>query len=178
MSKPPVKPVWEEVRFKNLGLDERALVTRTDKNGIITFASKAYSVLSGYSKKELIGRSHNIIRHPFMPKVIFKNMWDTIKAGKHFSGLVMNMRKDGRFYWVEVRVDAIDSDGNIVSSLASVGDTTQRNGREIAGYVAIRREPTREEIKEAFEYYKELKKEELKSKMFLNDREKEVLRVL
>jgi len=179
MSDRPIKPVWEEVSFQDIGLDARALVTRTDKNGIITFASKAYRELSCYSKSELVGRSHNIIRHPFMPKIVFKKMWEAIKTGKHFSGIVMNMRKDGKYYWVEVRIDAIDTSGNIISSLSSVGEgAVDKSSEEIAGYVAIRREPTRKEINEAIKVYKKLKKQELEKKVFLNDREKEVMKVL
>lgn len=180
MSRTPTTPIWREVRFEEEGFDARALVTRTDTRGVITFASKAYRGMTGYSKNELVGRSHSIVRHPFMPKAVFRDMWDTIKEGKHFSGLVMNMRKDGKYYWVEVRIDAIDANGNIISSMASVGENVQNgyNNKQIHGYVAIRREPTRSEVKEATEYYKHLKKEELKSKMYLKEWEKEILKVL
>jgi aerotaxis receptor len=180
MSRRPILPIWEEVLFEEEGLDARALVTRTDTKGVITFASKAYRDMTKYSKTELVGRSHNVVRHPFMPKAAFKTMWETIKCGKHWSGLVMNLRKDGKYYWVEVRIDAIDKEGNIISSMASVGKNSQNdyNNTEISGYVAIRREPTRGEVKEAFKYYKQLKKEELKNKFYLKDWEKELLKVL
>jgi aerotaxis receptor len=180
MSRKAITPLWEEVTFEEEGLDARALVTRTDKNGIITFASKAYRDMTKYSKNEIVGFSHSIVRHPFMPKAAFKEMWDTIKQGKHWNGLVMNLRKDGKHYWVEVRIDAIDSDGNIISSMASVGknDFSGYNYENISGYVAIRREPTRSEIREAMKYYKSLKKEELNNKLYLKEWEKELLKNL
>ena len=165
--KPNVTPLWEEVTFEEEGLDARALVTRTDKNGKITFASKTYRDMTKYSKNELIGAPHSIVRHPFMPEAAFKDMWDTIERGEHWSGLVMNLRKDGKHYWVEVNVDPIDSNGNIVSA-----------PERIAGYVAIRREPSREEINEAYNLYKAMRKAELLEKSHLKDWEKELLKRL
>jgi len=163
-AKPRVTPSWVEATFEEEGLDARALVTRTDKNGIITFASKAYRDMTKYSKDELIGSPHSIVRHPFMPEAAFKDMWDTIERGEHWHGLVMNLRKDGKHYWVDVHVDPIDKNGNI----------TNIPGK-IAGYIAIRREPTREEIAQAEKLYKEVRKEELSKKPHLKDWEKELL---
>jgi len=164
---PNVTPLWIEATFEEEGLDARALVTRTNRNGIITFASKAYRDMTKYSKNELIGAPHSIVRHPFMPEAAFKDMWETIQSGEHWSGLVMNLRKDGKHYWVEVNVDPIDSNGNIVSE-----------PEKIAGYIAIRREPTREEIEEAFNLYKDVRKSELLAKSNLKDWEKELLKRL
>jgi len=165
--RPYVKPLWKEITFEEEGLDARALVTRTDKKGKITFASKAYRDMTKYSKDELIGAPHNIVRHPFMPETAFKKMWDTIQRGEHFNALVMNLRKDGLHYWVDVHVDPIDENGNVVSDPS-----------KIAGYVAIRREPTREEIEEAYELYKAMRKAELLEKDDLKEWEKEVLKHL
>ncbi|AZV46792.1 aerotaxis receptor Aer [Nautilia sp. PV-1] len=165
--RPHVTPKWEEITFEEEGLDARALVTRTDKNGKITFASKAYRDMTKYSKDELIGAPHSIVRHPLMPEAAFKDMWDTIERGEHWSGLVMNLRKDGKHYWVEVHVDPIDSNGNVVSEPG-----------KIAGYVAIRREPTRDEINEALKLYKAMRKAELLEKLHLKDWEKELLKKL
>jgi len=166
-ARPRVTPLWEEITFEEEGLDARALVTRTDKNGIITFASKAYRDMTKYSKDELIGAPHSIVRHPFMPEAAFKDMWDTIEKGEHWNGLVMNLRKDGKHYWVDVHVDAIDSNGNVVT-----------DPNKIAGYVAIRREPSREEIEEAYKLYKAMRKAELLEKLHLKDWEKELLKKL
>jgi len=166
-ARPNVTPLWKEATFEDEGLDARALVTRTDKNGKITFASKAYRGMTKYSKDELVGAPHSIVRHPFMPEGAFKGMWDTIEEGEHWSGLVMNLRKDGKHYWVEVNVDPIDRNGNVISEPS-----------RIAGYVAIRREPTREEIEEAYKLYKAMRKAELLEKQHLKDWEKELLDML
>lgn len=79
---------------------KRYLVSRTDKYGVIEFANDYFSEISGYSKQELIGQPHNIIRHPDMPKIVFKLMWERISEGKDMMALVKNLAKDGRFYWV------------------------------------------------------------------------------
>ena len=164
---PNVTPLWIEATFEEEGLDARALVTRTNRSGIITFASKAYRDMTKYSKDELIGSAHSIVRHPFMPEAAFKDMWDTIEKGEHWSGLVMNLRKDGKHYWVEVHVDPIDEEGNVVS-----------DPKKIAGYLAIRREPSREEVKSAYNLYKNIRKTELLAKKKLKDWEKELLKKL
>ena len=83
--KPNVKPLDIEATFEEEGLDARALITRTDTKGIITFASHAYRQMTKYSKDELIGKRHSIVRHPLMPEAAFKEMWDTIQQGKHLS---------------------------------------------------------------------------------------------
>jgi len=165
--KPHVTPLWKEITFKEEGLDARALVTRTDKNGKITFASKAYRDMTKYSKEELIGAPHSIVRHPFMPEEAFKKMWETIEAGKHFNALVMNLRKDGLHYWVDVHIDPIDASGNVVNEPS-----------KIAGYVAIRREPTRDEIDQTYKLYKAMRKAELLEKSHLKEWERELLKRL
>ncbi len=84
--------------------DTYVIASRTDLKGIITYASKAYENISGYTKEELIGKPHNIVRHPDMPKSAFKDMWATIKSGKLWVGEVKNLKKDGDFYWVKAYV--------------------------------------------------------------------------
>jgi len=165
--KPYTTPSWKEITFKDEGLDARALVTRTDLKGIITFASKAYRGMTKFTRDDLIGAPHSIVRHPFMPEAAFKDMWDTIQRGEHWSGMVMNLRKDSNHYWVEVNVDPIDEEGNIVTE-----------PDKIAGYLAIRREPSREEIQQAYQLYREVRKEELLRKSTLKDWEKELLEML
>lgn len=163
--RPNVKVIDEEVTFEEEGLDARALITRTDKRGIITFASKAYRDMTKYSKEELIGKPHSIVRHPMMPEVAFKQMWDTILAGKHWEGMVRNLRKDGKYYWVIVQIDPLNEAGEIIYD----------KPEEIAGFVAVRREPSRKEIQEADALYRELRKKELLEKENLKDWEREVL---
>ncbi|GAB6045147.1 hypothetical protein JCM11957_07450 [Caminibacter profundus] len=166
--KPNVTPIDIEVTFQEEGLDARALITRTDKKGIITFASRAYRNMTKYSKDELIGKSHNIVRHPMMPEAAFKQMWDTILAGQHWEGLVKNLRKDGKYYWVVVQIDPINEAGEIVYDRPD----------EISGFVAVRREPTRDEIAQADLLYRNMRKAELLEKDNLKPWEEEVLKQL
>ena len=167
-ARPNVKPLDIEATFQEEGLDARALITRTDKKGIITFASKAYRDMTKYSRDELIGKPHSIVRHPFMPEAAFKEMWDTIQKGQHWEGMVKNLRKDGKYYWVIVQIDPINENGEIIYD----------KPEEIAGYVAVRREPTRDEINEADKLYRAMRKAELLAKNNLKDWEKEVLEKL
>ena len=81
-------------------MDTYVITTETDEKGIITYASEAFCKISGYKKDELIGKSHNIVRHPDMPKEIFENLWNTIKTGKVWEGEIKNRTKDGGYYWV------------------------------------------------------------------------------
>ena len=112
------KPLDIEVTFEELGVKNRPLITKTDLEGNITFANKNYTVLSGYSKEELIGQPHSIVRHPDMPSAAFKHMWDTIKADKVWEGYVKNLRKDGKYYWVIVRIEPIYDNGKKVGYIA------------------------------------------------------------
>ena len=163
--KPKGNPLDIEVTFKEENLDARALITRTDKRGIVTFASKAYRDMTKYSKEELIGKPHNVVRHPLMPEAAFREMWETIQRGEHWEGLVRNLRKDGKYYWVVVQIDPIDKNGNIIYN----------KPENITGYVAVRREPTRKEIQEADMLYKKMRKAELLAKSHLQDWEKKLL---
>lgn len=79
---------------------KRYIVSKTDTKGIITYSNDYFSEISGYEEKELIGKPHSIVRHPDMPKVAFKLMWETIKENKNFIAVVKNLTKDGSYYWV------------------------------------------------------------------------------
>lgn len=81
-------------------LDKEIIISKTDRFGLITYASTAFEKISGYSKNELIGKSHNIIRHPDMPKSLYENLWNTIQNGKIWQGEIKNIHKDGTEYWV------------------------------------------------------------------------------
>ena len=100
---------------------KRYIVSETDEKGKITFCNDYFIEVCGYSKDELIGKSHNIVRHPDMPRVVFKLLWETIKQGKNINAVVKNRSKDGRYYWIftefEMRKD-IDT-GNIIGYQAS-----------------------------------------------------------
>ena len=133
----------EEMTFEELGVLNRSIVSRTDLKGIITFANKAFCTLSGYSKDELIGQPHSIIRHPDMPKAAFKDMWHTIQNNQKWHGFVKNLRKDGKYYWTEAFVEPFFDE----------------NGVKI-GYMAARK-PVGPKDKEEFEKkYKALKEKE------------------
>ena len=92
-------------------VDENIIMSTTDTKGIITAVSTAFSEISGYSKDELIGKSHNLVRHPDMSKKIFEDMWKTILDGKIWRGEIKNLRKDGNTYWVDATI-APEYDGD------------------------------------------------------------------
>lgn len=90
------------------------LITITDLRGIITYANDAFVEVSGYEREELIGQNHNRIRHPDMPQGAFANLWETVKAGRSWKGLVKNRCKNGDHYWVDAYVTPVRQDGKIV----------------------------------------------------------------
>jgi PAS domain S-box-containing protein len=130
--KSPVTPNSIE---RNLG-DADFILTKTDAKGRITYANRIFIALASYSEAELLGSQHNIIRHPDMPRSVFKLLWEHISAGQEFIGYVKNMAKDGSFYWVLATVTP-DRD-------------TERN---ITGYTSVRRKPRPEAVKAAAALY-------------------------
>ncbi|MCB9422338.1 MAG: PAS domain-containing protein [Ardenticatenaceae bacterium] len=122
--------------------DGKLIVSRTDTTGIITHVNRAFVEMSGYSKDELIGEPHYILRHPDMPKAAYKDLWDTVQAGKKWHGYVKNLRKDGGYYLVYATVIP-----NI------------RNG-EVVGYTSVRRKPSARKMAEALALYKQMLLEE------------------
>ena len=109
-------------------VDERLIVSKTDLDGIITYVNKQFCILSGFSKNELIGKNHNITRHPDTPIELFKVIWDTIKNKKTtWMGKIKNRKKDGSYYWVDTLIKPIlDKDGNIEEFIALKNDITQQ----------------------------------------------------
>ena len=93
---------------------DELIISRTDLKGIITYANDTFAKISGYRPEELIGKPHNILRHPDMPKRVFKDLWDTIKSEKKWSGYVKNLRKDRGYYWVYAEVSGVYKDGKLV----------------------------------------------------------------
>lgn len=118
---------------------EIIIVSETDAKGNIIFANDDFCKISGYSIDELLGKSHNIVRHPDMPKAAFEDLWKTIKDGNVWKGIVKNKTKEGNYYWVRATV---------YPSLNALG--TPR-------YISVRIKPTNEEIQEAIILYKNLK---------------------
>lgn len=123
---------------RSLG-DEDFIVTKTDPKGRILYANRIFIALSGYEEVELLNSQHNIIRHPDMPRSVFKLLWETIAAGQEFMGYVKNMAKDGSFYWVLATVTPDkDPQGNII------------------GYTSVRRKPKPEAVRTVAELYRSM----------------------
>ncbi len=116
--------------IENLLPENEIIVSKTDTKGIITYTNEGFMHLAKYSEEELLGKPHNIIRHPDMPKIIFKLLWDYIKSGKEINAYVKNLSKDGSYYWV----------------LANVTPSYDKNGK-IIGYYSVRRKPNPEILK-------------------------------
>ena len=95
-------------------VDENVIISTTDKNGIITDVSQAFCKISGYTKKELIGCDHSIVKHPDTPPEFYKNMWDTLLSGKTWKGEIRNRSKDGKDYWVYAVIKPIFRNYEIV----------------------------------------------------------------
>ncbi|WP_457564599.1 PAS domain-containing protein [Caminibacter sp.] len=119
--------------------DNDFIVSKTDTKGYITYCNRIFVEMAGWSRKELIGANHNIIRHPHMPKIAFKLLWDLVQAKKEFFGFVKNLRKDGGFYWVFAYITPdLDLNGNII------------------GYTSFRKKPSKRGIETLEPIYLEL----------------------
>ena len=107
-------------------IDESATVTKTDLKGFITYANDKFCEKSGYSREELIGKPHNIVRHPDMPSSAFKELWDTIQSKKVWHGLVKNKTKDGKAVYMKATiVPILDENGEIMEYIAVRHDVTE-----------------------------------------------------
>ena len=120
-----------EVELKNQEItrllkvfDENIITSKTDLAGNITYVSKAFCEISQYSKEELIGKPHNIVRHPDMPKSAFEDLWKTIKSENVWKGEVKNRKKDGSFYWVRTIISPDYIDGKLCGYSAIRHDIT------------------------------------------------------
>jgi aerotaxis receptor len=95
-----------------------ALVSKTDLRGVITYCNPPFVTVSGFQRDELIGKPHNLIRHPDMPREAFRDMWATLKIGKPWTALVKNRRKDGDHYWVRANVTPVVTGGEITGYMS------------------------------------------------------------
>jgi len=118
------------------------IVSETNNKGKIIYANKDFCDIAGYSKDELIGMPHNIVRHHDMPKAAFSDLWKTLKDGKTWKGTVKNSCKNGDYYWVN----------------ATAYPVIKKNGK--LRFISIRTKPTKKEIEKAQALYKKLKKGE------------------
>ena len=119
--------------------DSAIIISKTDRKGMISDINPDFIEISGFEKDELLGKSHNIVRHPDMPPEAFADLWKTVKQGKLWNGIVKNRCKNGDYYWVEANVTP-----------------TIQNG-EITGYISVRTKPSRQQIEQAEHLYKDLK---------------------
>jgi len=104
------EPIDEEIELRN----GEYIESDTDLKGVITYANSYFAEISRYSPDELIGKPHSIVRHPDMPKIIFKTLWDRLESDKNFIGAIKNLAKDGRYYWVFTDFEPIYKDGKKV----------------------------------------------------------------
>ena len=113
------------------GLNKHAIIAKTDFQGRIIFANDTFCKISGYSREELIGKSHRIVNSGYHPPEFFKEIWDTIKAGHVWRGEIKNRAKDGTFYWVDTTIcPSIDEKGEIIDFMAYRYDITERKNFE------------------------------------------------
>ncbi|MFI8750310.1 methyl-accepting chemotaxis protein [Vreelandella lionensis] len=115
--------------------DDQVLISRSDRQGKITYVNQTFIEVSGYSQAELMGEAHSIFRDPEMPSLVFKNMWDTIEKGKTWQGVVKNRCKNGDTYWVHTTVAPL------------------LDGVRVVGYTAIRRKAAQKAIARAVKGY-------------------------
>lgn len=115
------------------------IVSKTNEKGIITYCNEIFMDMASYKEDELLGKNHNIIRHPDMPRVAFKLAWDLISSGKEFFGFVKNLAKTGDYYWVFANITPdYDSSGRII------------------GYTSVRRKPSQKAIDTLIPIYKKM----------------------
>ena len=117
------------------------MISTTNMKGILTYANEDFIEDSGYDNDELLGVSHNIVRHPDMPPAAFANLWETLKAGKAWMGMVKNRCKNGDHYWVSAFVTPI------------------YEGGRITGYQSVRSKPSRKVVDRADKFYKNVNDE-------------------
>ncbi len=128
---------------KNLPVSQREIdypestifISKTDTKGIVTYTNDSFVKISGFSREELIGKNHNVVRHPDMPEWAFEDLWKTVKSGHPWRGIVKNRAKNGDYYWVKATVTPVIESNDIV------------------GYISLRRKPTRDEIVAAEKLY-------------------------
>ena len=121
-------------------LDEESfIVSRTDPTGKITYANRVFMEISGYPERELIGVQHNVIRHPDMPRGIFRFLWEELAAGREFLGFVKNLCRNGDHYWV----------------FASI-NPEYGTDKETSGYYSVRRRPPESAITAIEPVYREM----------------------
>lgn len=128
---------------KEIVYDGLTMITETDADGIITYVNSKFVQMTGYREDELLGHSHNILRHPDMPKVIYEELWSSLTQHEPWKGHIKNRRKDGSFYWAVVIITPKHDE----------------SGR-LKGYIAIRETPALQSLETIKECYRLLKDRE------------------
>ena len=126
--------------------EDDIIVSKTDTNGRIAYGNEKFIEFSGFEEADLLGAQHNIIRHPDMPRGIFRFLWDTIASGQELFAFVKNMAKDGSYYWV----------------LANVTPDYDVSGR-ISGYLSVRRAPNRRALPVIEDLYRRMRQAEARA---------------
>ena len=121
-----MRPKITPTNVEKVMREDDFIVSKTDTKGIITYCNEIFMEFAKYSNTELIGQNHNIIRHPDMPRVIFKLLWDTIEADKEINAYVKNLASDGSYYWVFANITPVKNDKG-----------------QIIGYYSVRRKPVK-----------------------------------
>lgn len=119
--------------------EHMTLLSTTDTDSRVTYANEAFMAISGYERDEIMGEPHNIVRHPDMPEQAFADMWATLKAGKSWTALVKNRRKNGDHYWVRANA------------------TPVKRGNRVAGFMSVRTSPSKNETTQAELLYRRFK---------------------
>ena len=137
----------QPTKTEKLMRDEDFIVSKTDTQGRITYGNRIFQEFSGYSEKELLGAPHNIVRHPDMPRGIFKFIWEELGKKNDVLAYVKNMAADGSFYWV-------------FATMTPTFDSAEK----VIGYYSVRRAPSRESVKTMEDIYRRMLAEEAKVK--------------
>lgn len=118
--------------------DDTLIVSTTDTKGRITYINPTFIEVSGFTEEELIGKAHNIVRHPDVPPEAFEDLWNTLKKGQSWTGLVKNRRKNGDFYWITANATPIIKNG------------------VVTGYLSVRTKASQDEINQAIPIYRQI----------------------
>lgn len=130
-----VTPTNEEYTYTG-----KIIINQTDLNGILTYVNKKFCEVSGYESSEAIGQDLSIVRHPDMPNAVIEKIWNALKDGQSWNGLFKNLRKDGKFYWVDTEITPIRDDET----------------NKIIGYISVGRPASAQDIQDNDEQYKKM----------------------
>lgn len=133
--KQAISPINNEIKLQ----EDEFIVSKTDTRGVITYVNRTFMRVSGFSEPEMLGQPHNVIRHPEMPRGVFRLLWKTLESKQEFVGYVKNLCKDGSYYWVLANITLdYNSDG------------------KLQGYYSARRKPQARALKAVLPLYQEM----------------------